>query len=55
MLNEYRGAQLGKDARSLSFRLEYQADDRTLTNEEVAVSHQRIVEGLKRIDAEVRS
>jgi phenylalanyl-tRNA synthetase beta chain len=55
MLNEYRGAQLGKDARSLSFRLHYQADDRTLTNEEVASSHQRILEGLKQINAEVRS
>jgi phenylalanyl-tRNA synthetase beta chain len=55
MLNEYRGAQLGEDARSLSFRLQYQADDRTLTNEEVAASHQRILEGLKQINAEVRS
>jgi phenylalanyl-tRNA synthetase beta chain len=55
MLNEYRGAQLGEDARSLSFRLHYQADDRTLTNEEVAASHQRILEGLKQINAEVRS
>ena len=55
MLNEYRGAQLGKDERSLSFRLQYQANDRTLTSEEVLASHQRITEGLRQINAEVRS
>jgi len=56
MLSEYQGPQLGAGARSLSFRLLYQADDRTLTNEEVAAIQQRIVEGLKqRFGAEVRS
>ena len=55
MLNEFRGAQLGEGARSLSFRLHFQADDRTLTNEEVAASHQRITAGLRQINAEVRS
>ncbi|HEY9287338.1 MAG TPA: phenylalanine--tRNA ligase subunit beta [Candidatus Dormibacteraeota bacterium] len=56
MLGEYRGPQLGPDARSLSFRLAYQADDRTLTNEEVSALQQRIVDGLKqRFGAEVRS
>jgi phenylalanyl-tRNA synthetase beta chain len=56
MLIEYRGPQLGAGARSLSFRLLYQADDRTLTNEEVAGIQERIVEGLKqRFGAEVRS
>jgi len=56
MLSEYEGPQLGAGARSLSFRLHYQADDRTLTNEEVAGTQQRIVEGLKqRFGAEVRS
>ncbi|HVH65316.1 MAG TPA: phenylalanine--tRNA ligase subunit beta [Candidatus Acidoferrum sp.] len=56
MLSEYEGPQLGPGARSLSFRLSYQADDRTLTNEEVSASQERIVEGLKeRFGAEVRS
>ena len=56
MLSEYQGPQLGAGARSLSFRLLYQADDRTLTNEEVAGIQQRIVDGLKqRFGAEVRS
>jgi len=56
MLSEYQGPQLGAGARSLSFRLLYQADDRTLTNEEVSVTQQRIIDGLKqRFGAEVRS
>ena len=56
MVSEYQGAQLEAGARSLSFRLLYQADDRTLTNEEVAAVQQRIIDGLKReFGAEVRS
>jgi phenylalanyl-tRNA synthetase beta chain len=56
MLNEYQGPQLESGARSLSFRLQYQADDRTLTSEEVSAVHQRIIDGLKReFDAEVRA
>ncbi|HEX9096979.1 MAG TPA: phenylalanine--tRNA ligase subunit beta [Candidatus Dormibacteraeota bacterium] len=56
MVSEYQGPQLGAGARSLSFRLQYQADDRTLTNEEVLAVQQRIIEGLKlRFGAEVRS
>jgi phenylalanyl-tRNA synthetase beta chain len=56
MVSEYQGPPLGAGARSLSFRLQYQADDRTLTNEEVSALHQRIIEGLKeRFGAEVRS
>jgi phenylalanyl-tRNA synthetase beta chain len=56
MLNEYQGSQLGLGARSLSFRLYYQADDRTLTREEVTAIHDRIVRGLKeRFGAEVRA
>ena len=56
MQSEYQGPQLGAGARSLSFRLLYQADDRTLTNDEVAGIQQRIIEGLKqRFGAEVRS
>ena len=56
MVSEYQGPQLGAGARSLSFRLQYQADDRTLTNEEVLALQQRIIEGLQqRFKAEVRS
>jgi phenylalanyl-tRNA synthetase beta chain len=56
MVIEYQGPQLGAGARSLSFRLQYQADDRTLTHEEVSALQQRVIEGLKeRFGAEVRS
>jgi len=56
MLNEYQGSQLGLGGRSLSFRLHYQADDRTLTREEVLSVHDRIIRGLKeRFGAEVRA
>ena len=56
MLSEYEGPQLEAGARSLSFRLHYQADDRTLTNEEVSAVQQRIIDGLKQeFGAEVRS
>jgi phenylalanyl-tRNA synthetase beta chain len=56
MVSEYQGPQLEAGARSLSFRLSYQADDRTLTNEEVAAVQQRVIDGLKeRFGAEVRS
>ena len=56
MLSEYQGPQLGAGARSLSFRLHYQADDRTLTNEEVSALQQQVIDGLRtRFGAEVRS
>jgi phenylalanyl-tRNA synthetase beta chain len=56
MVSEYQGPQLEAGARSLSFRLLYQAEDRTLTNEEVAAVQQRIVDAVKReFGAEVRS
>jgi phenylalanyl-tRNA synthetase beta chain len=56
MVSEYQGPQLEAGARSLSFRLHFQADDRTLTNEEVAAAQQHIIDGLKReFGAEVRS
>jgi phenylalanyl-tRNA synthetase beta chain len=47
MLSEFEGPQLGPDARSLSFRLLYQAEDRTLTSDEVSRLHDRIVKGLE--------
>ncbi len=56
MQSEYEGPQLRVGARSLSFRLLYQAEDRTLTDEDVAGLHGRIVqEVLKRFPVEVRA
>jgi len=56
MRSEYQGPQLGAQARSLSFRLQFQADDRTLTSEEVSTTFQRIVDGLtQEFNVEVRA
>lgn len=44
----YRGAQVPAGKKSLAFRLSYSAGDRTLTDEEVASAHQKIVDSLKR-------
>ncbi len=55
MQSEYEGPQLPVGARSLSFRLLYQAEDRTLTSEEVSRLHDTIVQGLReRFGVEVR-
>jgi phenylalanyl-tRNA synthetase beta chain len=54
MQSEYQGPQLEAGARSLSFRLSYQADDRTLTGAEVTSLHRRIVDGIvQRFNVEV--
>jgi len=44
----YRGAQVPAGKKSLAFRLSYSAGDRTLTDEEVASAHEKIVDSLKR-------
>jgi phenylalanyl-tRNA synthetase beta chain len=43
----YRGSQIPAGKKSLAFRLKYQSDERTLTDEEVNASHQRVIEALK--------
>src|SRR5207245_10384277 len=55
MLSEYTGPQLGPNNRSLSFRLDYQAEDRTLTGDEVTRLQERILSGLgERFPGQVR-
>jgi phenylalanyl-tRNA synthetase beta chain len=44
----YRGDQIDEGKRSLAYALVYQADDRTLTDEEVASVRDRIVALLER-------
>jgi phenylalanyl-tRNA synthetase beta chain len=52
----YRGEALGAGQRSLALRLTFQADDRTLTDEEVRPVRERIVEQLaERFGATLRS
>jgi phenylalanyl-tRNA synthetase beta chain len=47
LIDLYRGSQVPAGKKSFCFRLSYSAGDRTLTDEEVAASHQKIVETLK--------
>lgn len=44
----FKGGQIPKDKKSLSFRIDYQAKDRTLQNEEVNKLHFEIVDSLHR-------
>jgi phenylalanyl-tRNA synthetase beta chain len=51
----YEGEGIPDDKRSLTFRLEYRADDRTLRDDEVDEIHWRVVEAIKQqFNAEVR-
>ncbi|MEW6351076.1 MAG: phenylalanine--tRNA ligase subunit beta [Thermodesulfobacteriota bacterium] len=43
----YKGKTIPEDHRSMAFRLRYQSDERTLTDEEVDEVHSRVVEALK--------
>ncbi len=42
-VDNYEGKGMGENERSLTVRLEYRSDDRTLTEEEVSAEHDRIV------------
>ena len=48
----YKGKQIVPGKKSLAFRLSYSAGDRTLTDEEVAQAHQKIV---RRLEQEVKA
>ena len=51
----YRGAQVGEGRASLALALEFRAPDRTLTDEEVAKRHEKIVAVLaERLGAQLR-
>lgn len=56
LFDVYRGEQVGLGRKSLAYRLTYQADDRTLTDREVAKLRDRIVRRLEReLDATLRA
>jgi phenylalanyl-tRNA synthetase beta chain len=48
LFDVYRGDQIGTGKKSLAYRLTYQADDRTLTDRQVARVRARIVRALER-------
>ncbi len=55
LFDVYRGEQLGKDKKSLAYSLTYQAEDRTLTDDDVAKLRRKIVKRLEReISAQLR-
>jgi len=43
LFDTFRGGQLGEGRRSLAYRVRLQADDRTLTDEEVAAARTALV------------
>ncbi len=52
----YRGERIGPGRKSLAYALTYQASDRTLTNDEVALVRQRIIHHLEReLKAQLRA
>jgi phenylalanyl-tRNA synthetase beta chain len=56
LFDVYRGEQVGAGRKSLAYRLTYQADDRTLTDREVAKLRGKIVRRLEReLNATLRS
>jgi phenylalanyl-tRNA synthetase beta chain len=48
LVDVYEGANLPEGKRSLTLRVEYRADDRTLRDEEVDAMHARVIEALAR-------
>ncbi|MFY9615179.1 MAG: phenylalanine--tRNA ligase subunit beta [Candidatus Dormiibacterota bacterium] len=56
LYDEYRGRQVDPGRKGLTFRLTFQAGDRTLTGEEVSTAEARILHALKtEIDAQARA
>jgi len=56
LFDVYRGEQIGAGKKSLAYNLTYQAEDRTLTDEEVAKLRDKIVKRLEReIGAKLRA
>ena len=56
LFDQYKGKQIQEGTKSLSFSIEYQADDRTLSSEEVESLHSGIVNVLaEKYKAQLRS
>jgi phenylalanyl-tRNA synthetase beta chain len=56
LFDVYRGDQIGEGKKSLAYALDFQAGDRTLTEEEINAVRGRIVKKLKKqLDADLRS
>ena len=51
----YRGKNLGENKKSIAFRISYQAEDRTLKDEEVEVIQEKIIKKLEKLGGEIRN
>jgi phenylalanyl-tRNA synthetase beta chain len=51
----YEGEQVGAGRKSLALKLEFRADDRTLTDEEVAAQRGKIIDGIRAKGGEIRA
>lgn len=55
LFDVYRGSSIPPEKKSLSYRIRYQADDRTLTDDEVNQYHEKVISRLREIfGAELR-
>jgi phenylalanyl-tRNA synthetase beta chain len=55
LVGTYEGANIPPDKRSITLRLEYRSDDRTLTDEEVEERHAKLTSSLlEKFSAEQR-
>ncbi|MEA1937242.1 MAG: phenylalanine--tRNA ligase subunit beta [Patescibacteria group bacterium] len=50
----YRRKEIGEDKKSVAFRISYQAEDRTLKDEEVGIAQEKVIEELGKMGGEVR-
>ncbi len=56
LFDVYTSEQIGKDKKSIAFSLTYRSNEKTLTDEEVANVHDKVLEALKQqYDAKLRS
>jgi phenylalanyl-tRNA synthetase beta chain len=56
VFDEYRGAPVPEDKKSLAYKISYRAQERTLTDTEVNALHQHLVSEIRRVfGAELRS
>ena len=54
LIDEYKGEKISEDKRALTYSITYQADDKTLTEDEVNNVHQQVIARLKKTGAKIR-
>ena len=54
IIDEYKGDQIADDKRSITLNIEYNAKDRTLTDEEIQKIHKIVLQNVEKSGAELR-